>query len=140
MKALAWLCLALLLLAGGSSRAGDADAVVVIGYAGLPPIDGATVERLYTGRSIAVAGTPVTVVNAAAGSPLRRRFLAGWLRLDEEKYAAYWTVRRHIGKGAPPRELAGNAETIEFVRSTPGAVGYIDAAEVKPGMNVIARP
>ncbi|WP_028312737.1 hypothetical protein [Derxia gummosa] len=140
MKTLAWLFTALLML-GTPLLAAENDPVLLIGHPGLPPIDADTVERLYTGRSIEVAGTPVTVVNAAGGSALRRRFLATWLRTTDERYGAYWTVRRHVGKGAPPRELGGgSAEMIDFVRATPGAIGYIDAAELRPGLNVIARP
>ena len=28
---------------------------------------------------------------------------------------------------------------VEFVRNTPGAIGYIDAADVKPGLNVVFK-
>jgi hypothetical protein len=28
---------------------------------------------------------------------------------------------------------------IRFVTSTPGAIGYIDASEVQPGLNVLLR-
>lgn len=115
-------------------------AVLVIGHAALPRLDTTTVARLYTGRAIEVGGTAVTVINAVPGSALRQRFLAAVLQQDEDKYGAYWTVRRHVGKGVPPRELGSSAELIQFVQSTPGAVGYIDAAELRPGMNVLARP
>jgi len=142
MKLIArWLCATALLLLGATAVfAADGDAIVIIGHPGLPPIDAVMVERLYTGRAIEVAGTPVTVVNATLGSASRRRFLAAWLKLDDDKYGAYWTVRRHIGKGAPPRELGTTAEIVEFVRATPGAIGYIEWGELKPGMNVIGRP
>jgi hypothetical protein len=46
---------------------------------------------------------------------------------------------RHVGKGAAPRELDSVAQMIDFVARTPGGVGYIDAAALKPGINVIAR-
>jgi ABC-type phosphate transport system substrate-binding protein len=115
-------------------------AVLVIGHAALPRLDSATVQRLYTGRAVEVAGIGVTVVNAPPGSPLRQRFLTLFLQQDDDQYRAYWTVRRHVGKGAPPRELATSAEVITFVQSTPGAVGYIDAADLRPGLNVLARP
>lgn len=115
-------------------------AVVLIGHPALPRTDAATVQRLYTGRAVELAGIPVSVVNLPAGHPLRERFLVQCLQLDDERYHAYWTVRRHIGKGVPPRELAGSAEVIAFVQSTPGGIGYIDAAELRPGMNVLLRP
>ena len=33
-----------------------------------------------------------------------------------------------------------SAEVIDYVQNTPGAVGYIDAADLKPGLKVVLRP
>lgn len=129
----ALLCLGLP-LAGHSARA---DGIAVIGHADLPRLDAADVQKLFTGRMVEIGGRSVTAVNAPPGSPVRNRFLAAYLNQDEEKYTAYWTVRRFIGKGLPPRELQPAAAVIEFVVRTPGAVGYIDAAEAPPGLNVL---
>jgi hypothetical protein len=115
--------------------------LLVIGHAGVPRVDAATVARLYTGRAIEADNLPVTVYNLAPGHALRARFLAVCLRFDEERYRAYWTVRRHVGKGAPPPEVASVAQMLEVVTRMPGAVGYIDAASAagQAGLNVICR-
>lgn len=139
MRALLGCLIALLLLAAGATRAGD-EGFVVIAHASVPKVDAATLQRLYTGRAIEVNGNPVTVVNAAPGSAARDRFLAAVVNLDSERYIAYWTVRRHVGKGVPPREFRTSAELVEYVQSTPGAIGYIASADLKPGMNVVFRP
>lgn len=104
----------LALLLAGLAHAED---FVVIGHPGLPKVDAATLLRLYTGRAIELAGQPVTVVNAPAGTPVRQRFLALVVQMDDERYIAYWTVRRHVGKGVPPRELR-SAEAAAFVQAT----------------------
>jgi hypothetical protein len=112
--------------------------VVVIGHPSLAgKVDQPTLQRIFTGKVIEVAGVSVTAVNAHLGSPLRNQFLQLFLDQDEDKYTAYWTVRRYIGKGVPPRELATSADIIRFVTSTPGAVGYIDESDVKPGLSVL---
>ena len=116
-----------------------AGGVVVIGNSNLTRLDGATLERIYTGKVIEVEGKPVTAVNANSGSTLRTRFLQVYLNQDEDKYTAYWTVRRYIGKGASPREMSSSADVINFVTSTPGAIGYIDEADVPPGVNVLLK-
>lgn len=125
-----------LLLAGSPALASN---VLVIGHASLARLDVGTVQKVFTGKAIEVGGIAVTAVNANAGSSLRGRFLQTFLNQDEEKYTAYWTVRRYIGKGAPPKELTSSAEVINFVQSTPGAIGYIDEADLKPGLNVLLR-
>lgn len=113
--------------------------IVVIGNANVPKMDAATVQKIYTGKFIAVSGVNVSPVGLKPGMAVRNRFLQDFLNQDEEKYTGYWTVRRYIGKGAPPAELASATEVISHVQATPGAVGYIDEAELKPGLNVIAR-
>lgn len=124
------------LLAGGSRAAGN---VVVIGHPNLAALDAATLEKIYTGRVIEVNGIAVTAINASAGSALRSRFLQFFLHQDEDKYTAYWVVRRYIGKGAPPRELTGSAAIIDFVRSTPGAIGYVEESEIPSGVKVLLK-
>ncbi len=125
-----------ILLAFSSACAGE---IVVIGNSNVPKMDAATVQKIYTGKFITVAGVNVTPVGLKPGMAVRNRFLQDFLNQDEEKYTGYWTVRRYIGKGAPPAELASAAEVISHVMATPGAVGYVDEAELKPGVNVIAR-
>ena len=117
----------------------QADNVVVIGHSQLPKLNAVALRKLYTGRSTEVNGAPVIVVNALPGSPVRNRFLSTYVDQDDERYVAYWTVRRFIGKGLPPKEMDSAAAVIEFVQKTPGAIGYVDAAELRPGLNVLAR-
>ncbi|CAH1197951.1 conserved exported hypothetical protein [Candidatus Nitrotoga sp. BS] len=115
-----------------------ADNVVVIGHAGLNKLNANTIQRIFTGKIIEIEGKHVTAVNLKAGA-LRDRFLQHYLNQKDDKYTAYWTVRRFIGKGIPPKELSSAAEVIRFVQATPGAIGYVDENELKPDMNVISR-
>lgn len=141
MQALFKLLLAALLMATASARAADdPQGFVVIAHASVGRVDAVTLQRLYTGRAIEAGGLPVTVVNAAPGSAVRERFLTQVVKLDNDRYVAYWTVRRHVGKGVPPHDLKTAAEVIDFVQSTPGGLGYITAAELRPGLNVVYRP
>ena len=123
-------------LAFAQAHAGE---IVVIGNSNVPKMDAVTIQKVYTGKVISVSGINVTPVGVKPGATTRNLFLQEFLKQDEEKYTAYWTVRRYIGKGAPPTELASAADVINYVQSTPGAVGYIDEAELKQGMNVVAR-
>jgi hypothetical protein len=126
-------------LTGFGANANAAGGVVVIGHAGLSSADPSTVEKIYTGKIIEINGTPVTAVNVSSGNALRSRFLQTYLHQDEDKYTAYWVVRRYIGKGASPRELSSSAEVIQFVSSTPGGIGYISEDELRPGLNVLLK-
>lgn len=123
------------LAAVGSAWAG----VVVVGHANVRKLDMPTVQRIYTGKVIEVGGVAVAPVNLNAGQPTRQRFLYDYLQQNEDAYLAYWTVRRYVGKGVPPRELSTVADIIQYVQSTPGAVAYLDETDVPPSMNVLLR-
>ncbi|MDD5216446.1 MAG: hypothetical protein PHQ03_13060 [Methylococcales bacterium] len=113
--------------------------VVIVGNRNVSKIDTATVQKIYTGKFISVDGVTITPVSFKAGTTQRDEFLKIFMNQDEEKYTAYWTVRRYVGKGTPPNELESAAEVIKFIQSTPGAVGYIDETEVKDGIHVLLR-
>ena len=115
------------------------EGVVVIAHAPLRGLDAEAIKRVYFGRMVEHDGTALQPVQLGAGHALRRRFAMAVLQQSDEDYIAYWTVRRYIGKGAPPRELGSTAEVIAHVQRSPGAIGYIDAAELKPGMHLLLR-
>jgi hypothetical protein len=111
----------------------------VIGYPGLPKTDRQGLQRLYTGRSLSLGATLAVPINLPGGHPQREQFLQAVLGQSEEQYTGYWLVRRYVGKGAPPRELATVDEVVRFVAETPGAVGYVPLSKVPSGGNVIFR-
>jgi hypothetical protein len=128
-----------LALAAALGELHAAEGVVVIGHPGLRPLDLETVEKIYTGKLIQLGSTYVVAINAEVGSSLRDRFLRVFLKQDEGRYTGYWRVRRSIGQGKPPRELARSIDVINFVNSTPGAIGYINESDLQPGLNVLLK-
>lgn len=120
----------------GPAYAGD---ILVIGHGNVPPIDPPVIEKIFTGRVISIAGVNITPVTLKRGMAERDHFLQRFLGQDEEKYTAYWTVRRYIGKGAPPSEFASAEELIRFIQSTPGAVGFIEESELPADIQELAR-
>lgn len=128
---------AMLLLLVWSAWAGER--VVLIGHASMRKLDLVTVQRIYTGKVVEIDGTPVIPVNAPPNQVSRQHFLNDYLQQDEEKFVAYWTVRRYVGKGTPPREIGDTSALIAYIQKTPGAIGYVDDSEVTPTMNVLLR-
>ncbi|WP_375212912.1 hypothetical protein [Aquabacterium sp.] len=129
-----WLLLAAALAAcvPGLAQAG----VVVVAHAGVRKLDVTQVQRIFTGRVVELGGQVLSPVNLPPGHLQRQRFLNEYLHQDEDSYTAYWTVRRYVGKGVPPRELASGSEVIGHVMNTPGAIGYVDESEVPSGANI----
>jgi ABC-type phosphate transport system substrate-binding protein len=126
-----------LTLATAPARADDG--LAVIAHPGVRALDAEAIRRVYSGRMVELDGQPLRPLQLAVGHPLRRRFAAAVLQQSDEDFIAYWTVRRYIGKGAPPRELGSSAEVVAQVIATPGAIGYVDATDLKPGLHVLLR-
>lgn len=113
--------------------------VVVIAHPNVRKLDLQTVQRIYTGRVIEVDGVPVVPLHAPAGHALRQRFLADYLQQTEDGYTAYWTVRRYVGKGVPPREVWPLPDLLLAVANIPGAIAYVDEADVPAGAHIVLR-
>jgi len=91
------------------------------------------VHDLYLGEK-QMAGTvrlmPVENASAQAG------FLAQVMKLDAAKYATTWTKKSFRDGLTPPPVKATDAEVIDFVKRTPGGVGYVSSAPAG-GVNVV---
>ena len=122
--------LALCLAAPAGAGAAD---LYVIGNpsVSLEPSD---IRDVYLGEkqfSGAVRLRPVD--NAGA----QEAFLAEVLHLSPTAYGASWTKKAFRQGLAQPPLQANDAEVIEFVRRTEGAVGYVKAAP--PGVKVLQK-
>ena len=138
LRGLSALLMGAALLGAGLPAWAD-DGLVQIGNAPLKGVNAEAIRRIYAGRVVEIDGTALRPVNLASGLGLRQRFFDTVLQQSEADYVAYWTVRRYIGKGAPPRELGSSAEVIAQVIATPGAIGYVDVSDLRPGLHVLLR-
>lgn len=111
----------------------------IIGHPDMPPIDAKTLQRIYTGKVVEVNGTRVTPIDLPPGNPLRLDFLRTYLHQDDESYIGYWTVRRYIGKGSPPRQFKSPAEVARFVAHNKGSIGYVDPDELSADVTVLLQ-
>ena len=56
----------------------------MIGHSNLAPLDVGTLQKIYLGKVIEVAGIPVTAVNADSGSSVRNHFLQTFFNENED--------------------------------------------------------
>lgn len=112
--------------------------LAVVANRDTPALSEEALRKLYLGKIVEVDGKQIIPVNLSRGNALRREFMEQVLVHDDDKFTAYWTVRRYIGKGSPPREFATVQDQIEFLRSTPGAVGYVEGGtDAAPGLKTV---
>ena len=124
----------------GSNTVMAAGSLLVVAHLDTPAINEDTLQKVYLGKVVEVNGRPVIPVNLTKGNTLRKAFIQQYLSQDDEKFVAYWTVRRYIGQGTPPREFATVEQQLQFLRVTPGAIGYVDdSADIKAGLRTLLK-
>ena len=139
-KTILSLLIALGLCAAVPATASDPVVVVVVAHPDTPVLNEDTLKKIYLGKVVEVNGRSVVPVNLVKGNVLRKEFIEKVVGMDDDKYVAYWTVRRYIGKGSPPREFAAIQEQREFLRTTPSSVGYQDeSADIKQDVKMILK-
>ena len=68
---------------------------------------------------------------------IQSEFLSRVLQTDAQKYSARWTKKTFREGLPPPGRKGSDAEVVEFVRTTPGAVGYV--SRPWPGVKVLEK-
>jgi len=124
----------------GPSAVSAVGSLMVVANVDTPALNEDTLQKVYLGKVVEINGRPIIPVNLTKGNVVRKAFMEQVLTQDDDKFIAYWTVRRYIGKGTPPREFATIEQQLEFLRATPGAVGYVDeSADVKQGLRTLLK-
>jgi hypothetical protein len=94
----------------------------------------AEVREVFLGEKQLAGGVKVVPVDNLAAQP---DFAAKVLQIEVPKYAALWTKKAFREGLTAPAAKANDAEVAAFVRSTPGAMGYVSVAP--PGARVLMK-
>jgi len=85
-----------------------------------------------------ISGQPVIPVDQAASSETRRAFSEAVHGRDVNAVKSYWQREIFSGRGVPPAERASDEAVLAFVRTNPGAVGYVAVdADIGTGVKVL---
>jgi len=107
--------------------------IIVIMY----PADSATlsikeVSAIFLGKMKKLtSGVAVIPVVQKGGSAARKHFNEKVLGKTETQLKSHWSKLLFTGRAVPPKVLDSDAAVKDFVSKTPGAIGYIDSANVK---------
>jgi ABC-type phosphate transport system substrate-binding protein len=110
------------------ARAQEAFAVVV--HPGVPggQIEKKTLAAVFLKQMTRWSdGSTVKPVDQSARSPVRAAFSQEGLGQSVVSVTNYWGQQIQRGHGPPPPVKTTDAEVLGYVRSTPGAIGYVTA-------------
>ena len=90
-------------------------------------------ERQYWSPNL-----PVVLFVRAPTSMERSAVLDGIYQMTEPQFKQYWIAKTFRAESASsPKNLRSNELTLQFVASTAGAIGFMAANDVKPGVKVL---
>lgn len=118
------------LLALSLSQAAYAADAVVISNSGIT-ISAGEVKDIFLGEKQFAGSTKLIPVDNAS---LQASFLSKYMNMAADKYNSMWTKKSFRDGLTPPAVKSGDADVIDYVKRTPGAVGYVTAAPA--GVNV----
>lgn len=81
---------------------------------------------------------PVVLFVRAPTSAERSAVLGSIYQMTEPQFNQYWIAKQFRAEAATaPTKLKSNELTQQFVSATPGAIGFMAAADVKAGVKVL---
>jgi len=110
-----------------------ADGPVIITHPGIA-LSADDVRDVFLGEKQVTGSVKLVPVDNAAMQPA---FLGQVMKLDATRYATVWTKKSFRDGVIPPAVKSSDAEVADFVKRTPGAVGYVGAAPSGGGVNIV---
>ncbi len=101
-------------------------------------IPAAALSKIFLKEAAAFpGGGSATPVDQGKSSPVRAAFSKRIIGRPVSAVDTYWQQQIFSGKDVPPAAKASDDDVIAFVKSTPGAVGYVSAAASTAGVKVV---
>ncbi|MFP2927263.1 hypothetical protein ACLESO_19110 [Pyxidicoccus sp. 3LG] len=137
---LALLVCALVLMSPGHSRGAEVVEFLVITHpsSGVDTLTREQLAQYFLKKATRWdSGVEVIPVDLAEGSDVRAAFSEEILQRSVPAVRAWWQQRIFSGRGVPPAVMESDAQVVDFVRSTPGAVAYVAAGTDVKGVTVL---
>lgn len=83
------------------------------------------IKEVFTGEKQFAGSTKLVPID---NGPAQEVFLDAAMRMDAPRYNTIWTKKSFREGAIPPTVKSGDAAVLEFVRRTPGAVGYVTSS------------
>lgn len=130
--------LLVLFLGRGGVRSAAAQ-VAVIAHPSVPAeqVERTTLLDFYTGdRKTWDNGQPVVVVDLEPRGEVKEVFYR-FLGRSPSRMKSIWLRRKLLGEGEPPEAMATQEALLQRIRSTPGAIGFVDERLVTDDVKVL---
>ena len=90
------------------------------------------IKDIFTGKRTRWNAGGKIIIAILESSDVHKEFLWEFVRKTPSQFRNYWRRKVFTGEGKFPRSFRSEAELIDFVAGTKGAVGYISSPAKKP--------
>lgn len=127
-----------LALSAAPAAAQDAYKVIVNPASPVSAVTKAELSAVFLKKTATWSnGVPATPVDLPEDAEVRAAFSRQVLGKSTSAVRAYWNMMVFAGRNVPPTQKNTDADVVEYVRSTPGAVGYVAPGAATPGVKVV---
>ena len=132
--------LILLLASLGSWSAARAQDIVLVANQGvkISEITNADLRAIFMGTRTRFADGSHAVPVTLKGGPVHEVFLKTHVGESPEEFRSEWRKVVFTGQGAMPKAFDSESDLIEYVGSTPGAVGYVSRISSQNRVKILA--
>ncbi len=129
---------ALALLALTSAAAFASPAVIGNKNVAGEKVDATALKSMFLGKKTAWDGAGGRVILAVLKSgPVADEFLKTAVDMSASSFNNYWRRLAMTGGGTAPRSFEKEEDVRKYVAETPGAIGFIDSANLDASVSVI---
>ena len=133
LLAAAALCLLL-----GSARAQAQVAIIANNSIAATDISRADLHDIFTGSASSIKGSGDVTPVLLKSSPVHEEFLNRYIGKSDAAFRAGWRSLLFSGQSTMPKTFGSDAEVVDYVAHTRGAIGYIAPSSPHPGVKTLA--
>lgn len=126
-----------LVLASSAISAGAGEIVIGHPDLGLTSIKAETVKNVFLGKTTKLDNGVKVSFGILKEGPAHENFLGGVVGKTPSQFLSYWRKLAFSGKGTMPEEFESEDALVAYVKTTPGAIGYVSDSAATAGVAVL---
>ncbi|HXE07590.1 MAG TPA: hypothetical protein VN612_06825 [Acidobacteriaceae bacterium] len=132
------LALAVLFSLAGAAQARGQVVVIANNSVAASEISRAELRDLFTGATSSIKGSGEVSPVLQKDGPAHQEFLGQYVGKSDSAFRAGWRSLLFSGQGAMPKTFETDADVVEYVSRTRGAIGYISHSSPHAGVKTLA--
>jgi len=137
MRTISLTCLVMLsVFFVGRAHAGEI--VIANESVAVDAIDAETLKNVFLGKATKLDDGSKVVFAVQSSGATSEAFLKDQVGKSPSQFLSYWRKLAFSGKGSMPEEVGDDVGMVAYVKSTPGAIGYVSDGAALDGVKTLA--